>query len=412
MGLTTAFFLNRGGHEVTLVDRQNGAGLETSFANGGLVTPSMPEPWNGPGCVRVLLSSLLRSDAALQLRFRALPGLVGWGLRFLANSRVARFQDNSLKNLRLAQHSLKTLQALREAAQLSYGQAALGTLRIFRESASLERATAGAQALAKEDIAFRRLSAAQTTALEPALAPIEQELVGALHYGGDEAGDAHRFCVGLAEYLRRQGVDFRFGTEVSGLEARSHRIVAAASDRGPLVADRYVVACGSYSTLLLRRIGIHLPVQPAKGYSITITGEQKPQPLRIPVVDDELHAAVVPLDGVIRVAGTAEFAGYDRTMSPVRIANLLRLVRKVLPRMEFDPARVKAWCGLRPMSTDGVPIIGRTPFSNLFLNTGHGHLGWTLSVGSGQLLADVLSNNSPALDPAPYALGRFRGEQN
>jgi D-amino-acid dehydrogenase len=407
IGVTSAYVLRRRGHEVTVIDRQEGPGRETSFANGALLTPSMPEPWNAPGCWRVLLSSLGRSDAPMQLRWRSLPGLMGWGVGFLRNSRAAAFERNALTNLRLALYSIEIMKSLRQQTHVEYGCAARGTLRIFRDHQTLDDAFAAAQRLALEGLQFKRLSQRETVACEPGLQPIADQLAGALHYDADETGDAHRFCEALASCAREQGVEFRSGTTVASLQMHAGRITGVACGRDRFVADRYIVAAGSHSAPLLRRIGIQLPVRPAKGYSITFERPPREASLRIPVIDHHLHAVVVPLDGAIRVAGTAEFAGYDLTLPPVRILNLLKLLQRVLPEAHFDPAAARPWCGLRPMSADGVPVIGPTPIQNLLLNTGHGHLGWTMAAGSAQLLADLISGGSPMIDPTLFALARF-----
>ena len=407
IGVTTAYFLRRRGHEVTVIDRKEGPGRETSFANGALLTPSMSDPWNAPGSWRVLLASLGRSDAAMQLRLRALPGLAGWGFTFLRNSRVATFERNALSNLRLAQYSLTLMQTLRQQTRINYGRAT-GSLRIFRDPTSLDHASALANRLSSEGLAFRRLSTAEAIELEPVLAPIANHVSGALHYAADETGDAYRFCVALADHARQQGVEFRFRTEVTSLELRSGQVMAAVSRRERFAADRYVVAAGSYSTPLLRRVGVRLPVRPVKGYSVTIERSSSENLQRIPILDDQLHAVVVPLEGgAIRIAGTAEFTGYDLALSPARIHNLLGLLKEVLPRATFDPGTARPWCGLRAMSADGVPIIGPTRISNLFVNTGHGHLGWTLAAGSAQLLTDLICGDSPSVDAALYAPARF-----
>jgi len=407
IGLTCAYVLRRQGHEITVIDRAEGAGRETSFANGALLTPSMSDPWNAPGCWRTLLGSLGRSDSALQLRLRALPSVASWGVTFLRNSGAAEFERNTRSNLRLGLYSLNVLQRLRQETGIEYGRSARGSLKIFRDHASLDRACVTATRLQSDGLRFRRLSRDEAIEVEPALGPIASTLAGGIHYDADETGDAYRFCVALAEHSRHDGVEFRFRTEVTALETRSGNVTAVVCGRERFIADQYVLAAASYSTPLLRRVGVHLPVQPAKGYSITFDDRQGKPSLSLPVVDDALHAVIVPLQGAIRVAGTAEFAGFDQTLNQKRIRNLRKLIQDVLPRGAFDPETARPWCGLRAMSADGVPIIGPTPVSNLLVNSGHGHLGWTTAAGSAQLLAALISGDSPAIDPAPYALGRF-----
>jgi D-amino-acid dehydrogenase len=408
IGVSTAYFLRRDGHEVTVIERAAGAARETSFANGGLLTPSMADPWNAPGCWRVLLASLARSDSPLQLRVRALPSMLRWGTRFLLNSREARYRQNTLSNLRMALYSLRIMQSLRQHAPIQYGRSVLGVVKLYRDRGSLDAAEEATSRIVPEGLHVRRLSPAEATELDPALAPIEHQLAGALHFPDDASGDAYRFCTALAQRAAGLGVEFRFDTSVSSIEVRSNSVAAVVSGRERFVADRYVVAAGSYTAPLLRLAGIEIPVCPAKGYSITFdAGHVEPMP-RLPLVDDDWHAVVVPLDGALRVAGTAEFAGYDTTANTVRIRNLIRLLRQMLPQAKFDPEAARPWCGLRPMSADGVPVIGPTGISNLMINTGHGHLGWTMAAGSGALLSDLISSKTPSIDPAPFALSRFK----
>ena len=405
IGISTSYFLRLRGHEVTVIEREGGPGLQTSFANGALVSPSMPEPWNAPGCWRLLLASLGRPDAPLQLRLRALPDLTGWGIQFLRNSSPERHRENTLRNARLALFSLKVLQNLRRQTGIEYGATVRGSVKLFRSDQMLQQALRGAEQLRDEGLKLRCLSREETIELEPALVPISHQLAGAIHYVSDETGDAHSFCDALTECARQHGVDFSFGTNVSRLELGSGRITAVQTDHGRVVAEQYVVAAGSYSTPLLRAAGIDLPVRPAKGYSVTFDGSRSA--LSIPIVDDDMHAAIVPVGNATRIAGTAEFAGFDLTLRPERVRNLTKLVQKILPQAGLDTAAARPWCGLRPMSPDGVPIIGPTPTANLWLNTGHGHLGWTMAAGSGELLAELLSGEPPGLDPRPYSLARF-----
>ena len=407
IGTSSAYFLSRRGWEVTVLDRQDGPGQETSFANGSLLTPGMPEPWNSPGSWRVLLKSLGRSDSPLQLRWKSLPALAGWGSGFLRNSSPPRYERNTASNMRLALHSLEVLAALRQDIGIEYGAAAGGSLRIIRDPQALEHALAWAQKLRAQGLTFRRLSREDIVALEPALAPIAGQLAGGIHYPVDEIGNAYRFTVALADHARIGGVQFRFGTPITGIEVRQGKVAAVLSGADRFTADCYVVAAGSYSPLLVSQLGIRVPVRPAKGYSLTFERPKLAPSFRLPICDDDFHAVVVPLESVIRVAGTAEFAGYDLSLPEVRIQNLLRLVRQVFPTGGYERAQAKPWCGLRPMAMDGVPIIGPTPIANLWVNTGHGHLGWTLAAGSGQLLSDLLTGGSPRVNPDSYALARF-----
>jgi D-amino-acid dehydrogenase len=283
---------------------------------------------------------------------------------------------------------------------------ARGSLRLFRSPETLDDSRTAADRLLCEGLAFRVLTRDETIELEPALAPIAAQLAGAIHYAADETGDAYRFCQALTEYARQQGVAFSFGTTVSALELGSDRITAVRTDKARLVADQYVAAPGSYTARLLRPLGLRVPVRPAKGYSVTFDSP-KGTKLKVPIVDDEMHAALVPLGHAVRAAGTAEFAGYDLSLRPERLRNLVELAQRLLPDARLDATKARTWCGLRPMSSDGVPIIGHTSVANLWVSTGHGHLGWTMAAGSGELLADLMSDVAPSIDPAPYALTRF-----
>ena len=411
IGLASAYALRQSGHDVLVVDRQRGPGLETSYATGSLLTPSMADPWNSPGCWRDLRRSLMGRDSPLRLKFGALPSLVCWGMRFLKHAEPRSFARAALSNIRLALYSKAAMGLLRQREPLEYDSAAHGSLRVFRNMDSLEQATAVAERRLSESLAFHRLSRKDVVALEPALEAISAELAGGLHYSADEVGDTYRFCVALTEAARRMGVAFRFGTSVLAIEHGRNEVRGARIADGRIQGDAFVVAAGSYSVPLVRSTGVSIPVRPAKGYSMTILEQELGTRLSIPIVDDDWHVAVVPIGGSVRVAGTAEFGGYDLSIKPDRITTLLRVLKRVLPQTTVSRDGVTPWCGLRPMSADGVPIIGPTPFSNLFLNTGHGHLGWTMAMGSGHLLADLVSDRPPGVDPAPYAWSRFGGSR-
>jgi D-amino-acid dehydrogenase len=414
-GTTTAWYLRDGGADVTVVDRACGAAMETSFANAGMLTPSMADPWNAPGTFWHLLRWIGREDAPMLLRPGALPGLAGWGISFLRHSRPGPFRRNTVRNVRLAVYSLSELRALRDGLGLQYDGAARGTLRACRDRASLDRASSLAASLAEHGVAFRRLDTDGVIDVEPALAPVASKIVGGVHYQGDESGDAHLFTTRLAERAADQGVNFRFGFQVRSIETRDGtargirgRYTDSQADE-TIEADALVLAAGSYTPLLGQGVGVRVPVRPVKGYSITAPRGDWDDGPRIPVSDDHLHTAVTPLGDRIRVAGTAEFTGYDDRLTPARVQNLLDLLREIYPdyARRLDPATVKPWCGFRPVSSDGVPILGPTPVPGLFLNTGHGPLGWTMAAGCGRLVADRVLGEKCAIDLEDYALDRF-----
>ncbi len=408
-GTASAWYLRRQGYEVTVVDRADAAAMETSYANAGMLTPSMADPWNSPGTLGRLLGWLGDEKAPMLLRPAAIPSLAGWGLLFLINSRPAPFHRNTRKNVRLANRSLSRLRELRSELNIEYDQVEGGTLRACRDSASLDHATELADALSDHGVEYRRLDRDGVVAAEPALAPVADQIVGGIHYLGDESGDAHRFCQGLASAADAAGVRFEYGVTVKGFHLEEASVRAARTGGAEIEADAFVIAAGSYTPLLGRMLGISIPVRPVKGYSVTVPrGDWRGAP-RIPVSDDHLHTAVTPLGQRIRVAGTAEFARYDKSLTSARIDNLLAMLEAIYPDFarRIDRTEVDPWCGFRPVSADGVPIIGKTPIANLYLNTGHGPLGWTMAAGSGELLAAVVSRNPPPLDASDYALARF-----
>ena len=409
LGVSTAYWLRELGAAVTVIERASGPGRETSFANGALLTPSMADPWNAPGVLWKLLGWLGREDSPMLLRPAALPGLTRWGLRFLRESRVTRYRANTLANVHLAQYSLAALRAIRGVDGMSFDRGEVGTLKLVRSVRSFEDARAMADWLREYGVNSRALGREETVELEPALRPIESELVGSIHFPADEHGDAFGYCEALAAIAARRGVTFRYRTTATALEASGSRISQVQTQEGAVAADAVVVAAGSYSPQLLAPTGIRLPVAPVKGYSISVRMPAGVTGPRIPILDEELHAVAVPLGNRLRLAGTAEFAGHDLTLPAARVENLVRMLIRTYPEIAGRVPRdeVEPWTGLRPMSADGVPIVSRTPIENLYLNTGHGHLGWTMAAGSGRALADILTGRPPAIDMSPYSLDRF-----
>ena len=406
VGTTTAYYLAKLGHEVTVIDRRPDVGLETSFANGGLVSPSMAEPWAAPGLPLKMLKWLGREDAPFLLRLKALPGMAGWGVRFLGNCTAERWHRNGQTIRRLAIYSRDALDALSAGTDIAYDRATLGLLMVYPDAGSLEVAQQHARALADLGVGHHALDARGCADLEPALRPVASKLAGGIHFPDDQSGNALTFTQEVARLCRAMGVEFRLGASVTAIEARGEEVEGVVTDSGRITADRYVVALASDSPAILRRLGIRLPVYPVKGYSVTVSAAGWNNLPNVPVIDYGRLIAVVRLGDQVRVAGTVEFAGYDRTSNPRRGENLLAAMHDLFPDFT-PPATAEHWAGLRPMTPDGPPVLGASPYRNLFLNTGHGHLGWTLACGSGRIVADLVAGREPEIDLDGMTLARF-----
>jgi D-amino-acid dehydrogenase len=404
-GLASAYALHEAGYAVTLLERREDVALETSFANGGILTPSMPDPWNAPGVQWRLLRWLGREDAPMLLRPGAIPGYFGWGLRFLAASSPRSFFASMGANYRLCAYSLERLRAWRSALGLEYALGTQGTLEIYREPHSYEQAVAELEALAPLGLKGTPLDPKATAHLEPLLAEVQGDLAGAIHFPADESGDALLFCRALRERLVALGVAIRLNTTVQGLRLQGAQVAGVETAAGFVPASQVVLAAGPWSRELLAACGVNVHVRPVKGYSLSIPIDPASGP-RHALSDDTLHAVMTPLGGTLRLAGTAEFSGWDLTLRPGRVEALWRLLKALSPTLagKVDRASARAWCGLRPMSADGRPYIGATAVGGLYVNTGHGHLGWTQAAGSATLLAQLMSGSPAAIDPRPFAL--------
>ena len=408
-GVTAAYYLHKLGCEVVVVDRAVAPGRETSYANGSMITPSLADPWNAPGVLRVLLKSLGREDAAILLRAAAIPSLFGWGISFIRNSASKHFERNYLRNVGLVHYSQWTMRDLLQLHPLQFEHVYDGTMKIFRDRAALDYGIKIAHWLKQVGVEHRALDPAGVLEIEPALHPVIDEIVGGIGYPGDETGNARLFCEEMRRICADAGVQFRFAERVVEISRARNRVTGMRTAKEVLTADTYLLAAGSFSTLLAKQLGFRLPVRPAKGYSITLSMDGWSERPRVPIVDDSLHAALVPVGNALRVAGTAEFTGYDLAVNPQRIANLLGLFERVYPQLA-DAARdtdVQPWCGLRPLTPDGMPIVGRSPIENLFLNTGHGPLGWSMACGSGKAVADIITGAPTDIDMTTFALARF-----
>ena len=399
MGVTTAWYLREAGFEVTLLDAAPEPAAGASHANGGMLHASHAEPWNTPGVGLDLLRYLGREDSPLLMRPRALPGLAGWGLRFLWHSRRSAFQRHALVNARLAAFSLRETRRLnRELAGsgLDFDFRESGILKVFRDPDSLARNRHAAEAMQDEGVRFEAWDTEQVINREPALAGVRDELCGGLYFPDDAIGDARRFTTGLLELAQDRGLRYRPATRVQRLRTFQGRIDAIETDEGPIAADACVVASGHEAPALPRPLGLHLPVAPVKGYSLSLPMDASRR-LNLPLIDDANKVVMTPLGDQLRLAGTAEFAGTDARMEPRRAANVLAQCRRTLTALpaELDRETMAPWAGLRPMSDRGTPILGPTAVPGLHLNTGAGHLGWTFACGAAALVRDGLLGRAP-----------------
>ena len=406
VGVATAYYLARAGHRVTVIDRQPEAGRETSFANGGQISASHAEPWANPSTPLMALKWLGRSDAPLLFRLRADPAQWAWTLRFLINCAPGRTRVNTDRALRIALYSRAALAELRDETSIDYDHLSRGILNFYRDEREFEQAVTRAEWLTRQGCDSRGLDASACVALEPALAGAEELLAGGIHYPGDESGDAFKFTQRLAHICAGLGVEFRFGTAIGRLHEQGGRIAGVETGKGMISADSYILALGSYSPLLVKPLGIKLPVYPTKGYSVTLPVESPAKAPQFSLTDEGRKLVYTCLGDRLRVAGTAEFAGYDTSITDSRVRSILTSALKLFPGCG-DPAKAEFWAGLRSMTPDGVPVIGITKYSNLILNTGHGTLGWTMACGSGRIVADILSRRDPGIDLNGLGIERF-----
>ncbi|MBL8428905.1 MAG: D-amino acid dehydrogenase [Dechloromonas sp.] len=401
VGTASAWYLARAGHQVTVIDRQPVAGNETSFANGGQISVSHAEPWANPHALVRLRKWLGREDAPLLWRWRADPAQLAWGLRFLGECLPGSTRRNMEAIVAMAVYSRGCLQSLRQELGLEYDHLERGILHIYTDRAELAVALEVAQHMRHLGLDRLAVDTEKCLKIEPALAGARDLLVGGDYTRSDESGDAHKFTRALAKRASATGVEFRYGVAVERIASGGSK-VAGVVVRGPegaelLTADAYVVALGSYSPLLVKPLGISLPVYPAKGYSATLTLAEGSVAPTVSLTDDERKLVFSRLGNRLRVAGTAEFNGYNLDLNPVRCQALIARTRQLFPELK-TVGEPEFWCGLRPATPSNVPIIGRTRFGNLWLNTGHGTLGWTMACGSGASLAELISGTLPEPD--------------
>ena len=395
LGVTTAYELGKRGFDVTVLDRQAVSGAETSFANGGQLSYSHAEPWATAAVLPKLPKWMIDPSAPLVLKPRADWQMTRWGLKFLRNCTTARAQAHCINLLRLGLYSKQRMDVIRNEANIEFDYSNKGIVHIFSTEADFDHAKRQAEFQEKFGGDEKILTRDQVLALEPALAHTSRSIIGGIHAHHDESGDAYLFCNALAKVAtEKYGVKFRYGVHIQSLKKEGGNIAAVTTDQGDITADGYVMAMGSYSSVFLRQVGIDVPIYPMKGYSITLPANEFCPSVSL---TDGSHKIVYSnLGGRMRVAGTAEFAGYNQDIKEHRITPIVRAAQALFPKADWSQ-EIGKWACLRPSTPDGPPIIGPTPYPNLFLNTGHGTLGWTQAAGSATLLADIMENKPPAI---------------
>ena len=407
IGVASAYYLAKAGHEVELVDRQSGPALETSFANAGEVSPGYSAPWAGPGVPLKAIKWMLMQHSPLVIWPMLDPAMWRWGAMMLANCTERAYALNKSRMVPIAEYSRDCLKALRADTGIGYDDRAQGTLQLFRTQKQLDGIGGDVAVLKQYGVPFEVLDREGFCKVEPALRLTQHKFVGALRLPGDETGDCFKFSNKLAEMAAGLSVQFRWNTRIESLQVGGTGITGVHTDAGLLKADRVVLALGSHSPQLLAPVGIRIPVYPVKGYSITVPITDAQYAPESTIMDETHKVAVTRLGDRIRVGGTAELAGYSLNLREPRRATLDHVVTDLFPK-GGDITKATFWCGLRPMTPDGTPIIGPTPVKNLLLATGHGTLGWTMACGTGRVIADMVSGRTTDIDVSGLAMSRYR----
>ncbi len=414
VGTATAWFLQKAGHDVVVLERQPGAAQETSFANGGQISVSHAEPWANPSAPLKLLKWLGREDAPLLFRMRPEWLQWRWGMEFLRQCTPSRTAHNIRQIIAIAEYSRQTLQAVRAETAIPYDCETRGILHFYTDEKEFQQSLPAANLMRELGCPRQTIGVDEVIRIEPALAPIRHKIVGGDFTATDESGDVHKFTTGLANLCAKAGVDFRYNTfvtrlltEGTGALARISgvEIIDAQGKHQTLSADSVVVAMGSFSTHLLKPLGINLMIYPGKGYSATYPVIDAALAPHVSMTDDGHKLVISRLGDRLRVAGTCEINGYSRALNPVRCEAITRRTKELFPNA-CDYDQPQYWAGLRPLTPSNVPYIGKTNYSNLFLNTGHGTLGWTMGCGSGRAIADIVSGRQPELDFAFTGMSR------
>ncbi|HTT12932.1 MAG TPA: D-amino acid dehydrogenase [Burkholderiaceae bacterium] len=406
IGTTAAYYLAKAGNEVTVLERQSGPGRETSYANAGEVSPGYSAPWAGPGIPVKAIKWLLMHHRPLVIKPMLDAAMWRWGAQMLRNCTAARYALNKGRMVRLAEYSRDCLKQLRTATGIPYDERAQGTLQLFRTRKQLDGTAKDVAVLQEYGVPYQVLDGAGCIRYEPALADVGHKFVGGLRLPGDETGDCFLFTQRIASLAQQAGATFRFGVNIRALAAAGDGVAGVETDAGPVTADRYLVALGSYSTRLLAPRGIRIPVYPVKGFSITVPISNASKSPQSTIMDETHKVAVTRLGDRVRVGGTAQLSGFDLSLNERRRRTLEFVVTDLFPQAG-DVGRAEFWTGLRPMTPDGTPIVGPTRIRNLWLATGHGTLGWTMAAGTGRLLADWMAGRPTEIDVEGLSVARY-----
>ncbi|MGL1831410.1 UNVERIFIED_CONTAM: FAD-dependent oxidoreductase [Acinetobacter sp. HSTU-ASm16] len=405
IGVASAYYLAQQGAQVTVLDRQAGPAEETSFGNAGQISPGYSTPWAAPGIPFKAVKWMFQHHAPLAINIDGSMWQLQWMAQMLKNCNPASYTTNKERMMRVAEYSRDCLKALRETTGIEYENRAKGTLQVFRSEAQLEAVQRDIQVLEECGVGYALLDREGLAQVEPALAHAQDKLVGGLHLPNDETGDCYLFTNALANKAKALGVDFRFNQQVEGLVVEGDSIKGVRVNGQTLTADRYVLAFGSYSRDFLKPLELNLPVYPVKGYSLTIPIVQPEFAPQSTVLDETYKIAITRFDQRIRVGGMAELSGFNLGLNQDRRATLEMVTQDLFPGGNM--AEASFWTGLRPMTPDSTPIIGATRFKNLFLNTGHGTLGWTMACGSGKLISDIVLNHQTDISIEGLSLQRY-----
>ncbi|MGS0742457.1 D-amino acid dehydrogenase [Glaciimonas sp. GG7] len=405
IGVTTAYYLAKAGHEVTVIDRLSGPAEETSFANAGQISPGYASPWAAPGIPIKALKWMVQKHAPLSITPDGTLFQLRWMWQMLRNCNAASYAVNKERMVRLAEYSRDCFKALRADTGIAYEGRQLGTTQVFRTEQQMAEAAKDTQVLKDSGVPFELLTAEEIARVEPALAAVKHKLHGGLRLPNDETGDCQLFTTHLAAMAAQLGVQFRYNLQIDALTFAKGQIAGVQCGHEYLQADSYVIALGTWSTNFLRGV-IDIPVYPLKGYSITVPITNAAAAPVSTILDETYKIAITRFDNRIRVGGMAEIVGFNKTLNPKRRATLEMVVNDLFPGAG-DTSSASFWTGLRPMTPDGTPIVGKTPIRNLFLNTGHGTLGWTMSCGSAALLSDVISGKRPAITADDLSVNRY-----